>query len=250
MDALGPPRLPVPARMLRPVCDETRGFRFSVREILISLIFLFIVRPFVETTWGRLTEAVLYSLVLLSTLVAVGARRRELLLGFVLILPALTFRWLSHLLSLSQNDPLPLICLTLAFSFTIWQLLRFVMHARQVNLDVLCAGISVYLLLGQVWGYFYLLVDRFVPGSFLFPGLSSHPTSLRPDVAFYFSMCTITTASYGDIIPASPQARTLATLESTTGVLYVAVLLAQLVAMRKAGHAQSQRSDGDSIRAA
>ena len=164
-----------------------------------------------------------------------GVKRRELFLSLVLILPALTFRWLNQILPLRPHNPFPLICLTLAFGFTIWQLLRFVVRARRVNLDVLSAGISVYLLLGQVWGFLYLLLDRFVPGSFLFPGLSGHPKTLGPDDAVYFSMCTITTAGFGDIIPASPHARSLATLESTTGVLYLAVLISRLVTLHLAG---------------
>lgn len=216
----------------------TRVFRFSVRQILVSLVLLFIARPFLETSLGRLAETVLFTFVLLSSLMAVGASRRQLFLSLVLILPALTFRWLSHLLSLRQNDPLPLICLAFSFGFTIWQLLRFVVSAQRVDLDILCAGISIYLLLGQVWGFFYQLADRFSPVSFLFPGLPGHSASLSPDDAIYFSMTTITTAGYGDIIPASAYARTLATLESTTGVLFLAVLMGRLVAMHLADQAR------------
>jgi hypothetical protein len=192
-----------------------------------------------------LAETVLFTLVLLSSLMAVGVRRRQLAISLILILPALTFRWLSHILSLPQNDPLPLVCLALSFSFTIWQLLQFVARARRVDLDVLCAGISVYLLLGQVWSFFYLLVDRFVPGSFRFPSLPGHMASLGADDAIYFSMSTITTAGYGDIIPVSPYARSLATLESSTGVLYLAVLIGRLVAMHLADQTRSQRAARD-----
>jgi hypothetical protein len=229
----------LPRRKLRPIDGDTRRFRFSIRQILISLVLLFIARPLVGTGWGRVAETVLYSFVLVSSLVAVGARRRELALSLVLIIPALTFRWLSHFLSLAPTDPVPLVCMTLAFGFTIAQLLRFVVRATRVNLDVLCAGISIYLLLGQVWGFFYLFIERISPGSFHFPGLANHPLAMRGDEAFYFSMCTLTTAGYGDIVPVSSLARTLATLESTTGVLFMAVLIARLVAMHLAEHSRS-----------
>jgi hypothetical protein len=229
----------------RPARDYSWSFEFSVRQILILLILLFIARPIVESDWGQRVETVLYSLVLLTTLVAVGARRVELLLSLVLILPALTFRWLSHLFSLAPADPLPRVCMALAFCFTIFQLLRFVVRARRVNLDVLCAGISVYLLLGQVWGLFYLLVDRWVPGSFIYPGLAGHAVALGREEALYFSMCTLTTAGYGDIVPSSPFARTLATFESTTGVLYMAVLIGRLVALHLADHARSRPATED-----
>jgi voltage-gated potassium channel len=223
----------------RPSRDYTWSFQFSVRQILVLLILLFIARPIEETVWGQRAETVLYSLVLLSTLVAVGARRLELLISLILILPALGFRLLSDLFSFLPTDALPRICMALAFCFTIFQLLRFVVRARRVNLDVLCAGISVYLLLGQVWGFFYMLIDRWVPGSFIYPGLAGHAAALGREEAFYFSMCTITTAGYGDIVPSSAFARTLATLESTTGVLYMAVLIGRLVALHLANHSRS-----------
>jgi len=234
MDAAEPLSRSVPDRGSSRENGITRAFRFSVRQILLSLILLFIARPFLEAPQGRIIETILFSFILLSSLMAVGARGRELFLSLILILPALTFRWLSHFFPLPRRDLMPLICLALAFGFTIWQLLRFVGRARRVNLDILCAGISVYLLLGQIWALFYLLVDRSVPGSFLFPGLSGHPKTLGPDDAVYFSMCTITTAGYGDVIPASAHARSLATLESTTGVLYVAVLISRLVTLHLA----------------
>jgi hypothetical protein len=45
----------------------------------------------------------------------------------------------------------------------------------------------------------------------------------------YFSFSTLTTVGYGDIIPVSNPARMLAMMEATTGVFYLAVLIARLV---------------------
>ena len=45
----------------------------------------------------------------------------------------------------------------------------------------------------------------------------------------YYSMITLTTVGYGDIIPVNAWARTLAALEGMTGVLYIAVLMGRLV---------------------
>jgi voltage-gated potassium channel Kch len=47
----------------------------------------------------------------------------------------------------------------------------------------------------------------------------------------YFSYTTLTTLGYGDIVPVSQIARTLATLEAITGQLYLAVLVARLVGL-------------------
>ena len=50
---------------------------------------------------------------------------------------------------------------------------------------------------------------------------------------------TMTTLGYGDIVPVSPLARTLAGLQAVTGQLYIAVLVARLVGLHIAGDRDS-----------
>ncbi len=45
----------------------------------------------------------------------------------------------------------------------------------------------------------------------------------------YFSFITLTSVGYGDVAPASPAARTVATATSIFGQLYMAILIAKLV---------------------
>ena len=47
----------------------------------------------------------------------------------------------------------------------------------------------------------------------------------------YFSLTTLTTTGYGDIIAVDPLARSLANLESVIGVFYVAITVARLVTL-------------------
>ena len=47
----------------------------------------------------------------------------------------------------------------------------------------------------------------------------------------YFSFVTLTTLGYGDIAPVTPLARSLAVLVAVTGQLFVAVMLARVVAL-------------------
>jgi Ion channel len=47
----------------------------------------------------------------------------------------------------------------------------------------------------------------------------------------YFSLTTLTTTGYGDIVPVDPFARSLANLESVTGQFYLAVTVARLVTL-------------------
>ena len=215
-------------------------FRFSGQTLLGSLIFLLVALPFLEDLrWGRLAGSALFSLMILSALLAVGGRRGVLVAGLLVLTPALVFHWLYHLPFFGEGDPLPLISMALAVGFTAFQLLRFILRARKVDSEVLCAAISVYLLAAMLWAEFYLLVDITVPASFSITGSGSGPHVLSRFNAIYFSFATLTTSAFGDIVPASRYAKSLASLESVTGVLYIAVLISRLVSLY-------QRSDADS----
>ena len=88
-------------------------------------------------------------------------------------------------------------------------------------------AIAVYLLFGAGWAHAYHIAAVMNPGSFsLTP--AGHLTS---DEWNYFSFVTLTTVGYGDITPVRPIARTLAVGEALTGQLYLAVMIARLVAM-------------------
>ncbi len=74
----------------------------------------------------------------------------------------------------------------------------------------------------------YALIEAVAPGSF--GGLSEQVTDAdwNPDWV-YFSFVTLTTLGYGDILPLTFSARSLAYFEAIVGQFYLAVLVAGLV---------------------
>src|SRR6266566_5210626 len=205
--------------------------RFSAVELLIALALLFFLFPFVEEVkGGDLIVSLLLSLVLLSGVLAVAHRKGVLLIALVLAIPALGGRWINHF----RPDVVhPAVFLTAALvltAFVVVNLLRFVWRAPSVNIEVLCASISAYLMLGLMWTMAYWLVDQLTPGAFAF-NTNAGPRSMNGFNGFYFSFITLSTVGYGDITPVSRIARWLAAMEAMTGLLYVAVLIARLVAL-------------------
>ena len=53
-----------------------------------------------------------------------------------------------------------------------------------------------------------------------------YPTSIS---SFYYSVVTLTTLGYGDLLPVSATARAMAYMQAVFGQLYVAILVAGLV---------------------
>ncbi len=118
-------------------------------------------------------------------------------------------------------------------------ILSDVMRAKDVTGDTIFGAICVYLLLGVSWALWFCVLEVAQPESFAFPQwlipADSSPTAWHTMSTFiYFSFTTLTTLGYGDVTPISAAARTCTWLEAVTGQLYLAVLVARLVAMRVA----------------
>ena len=89
----------------------------------------------------------------------------------------------------------------------------------------LYTAINIYFLLGLLWATLYLALDSFFPGSIKMAASAAD----RQTELLYFSLITLSTVGYGDIVPISGMARILTALEGVTGVLYIATTVALLV---------------------
>jgi hypothetical protein len=191
-------------------------FRSSGRQLLVLLVALFLSFPFLDSlSWGDDAVNLLFTVVMLSALLAVGGRKWVFIGGGLLLIPALVLRWLPHLVEMRVDHPVTLASYCLFDAYVIIHLLRYVLRTPRVDAEVLSAGVSIYLLIGWLWAFLYL----------------TPPAEPRLYDMFYFSFTTLTTAGYGDILPLSRQTRMLAAMESVFGVLYLAVLVARLVAL-------------------
>ncbi len=106
-------------------------------------------------------------------------------------------------------------------------MLIHIFKTTKVTLDTIATAMCTYILLGILWTLFYLPVAVLIPDSFSFNDPSE--TASIFDSLHYFSFVTLTTLGYGDILPLSPLARSLAILEAVIGTLFLAVLISRLV---------------------
>ncbi|HOW58336.1 MAG TPA: potassium channel family protein [Candidatus Omnitrophota bacterium] len=218
------------------------AFRFSMEYFLLSLILLIAATPLLEEwVFGVLVESLLLTLVLLSAVFAVASNRRSLIIASVLVIPPLVMRWIRFFSPESLWPESVFLPAVIFMVYVIWHLLRFILRAPCVDKEVLCAGIATYLTLGLMWAFIYILLSNVDPGSFRFTSGPMAQVSMRGFTGIYFSLVTLTTAGYGDVIPVSSLARMLAAMEAVTGVLYVAVLISRLVALH-ASESMARRS--------
>lgn len=217
---------------IKPMLDRLRFRRFSTVQLLIAIAVLLISAPFVEELeGGHLILSVLFSLVLLAAVFAVADRKRTLAIAVVLAVPAITARWINQFRPDLVHPAVFLVCALLLLAFVIANLLRFTLRTSVVTVEVLCASISAYLMLGLMWTVAYWLVDQMTPGGAFSFNTERGVHSMNGFTGFYFSFITLSTVGYGDITPVSRVARWLAAMEAITGLLYVAVLIARLVSL-------------------
>jgi hypothetical protein len=113
----------------------------------------------------------------------------------------------------------------LFFGTVVTLLIRVALAPGRISADRIVAAICVYMLLGALWAEGYALLWAWYG-----PVLSPAGASMG-DVT-YFSFVTLTTLGYGDVLPVHPAAKAAAFLEAVTGVLYLATLVARLVALQ------------------
>jgi voltage-gated potassium channel Kch len=119
--------------------------------------------------------------------------------------------------------------------------MRYAYKEGPVTSQRIQAAVAAYLLITIAFALGYILISFLIPGAFTFPDDPPKIDDPRFGYIFhYFSISTITTVGYGDIVPVHPFSRTLATIEALVGQLYPAILLARLVSLSVV---DSRRSD-------
>jgi hypothetical protein len=224
---------PVRAALARFWADD---HGLSVFSALLFLV-VFVVPPLVPPGSGRSFPGdVAYFLLLLSGVHALGERRvaRVVLLPVALLTMAVDVS--SRFVPVGEPWAVGMGLLSLVLFLAV--ILGRTFRAGPVTTRRLHGGVAAYLLLGVLWAYAYALLALVRPGAFS----GSVSVGDGPRAWFYFSFVTLTTMGYGDVLPLHPVARSLATLESVTGSLYLAILIARLVGQAMAPAAG--RGDG------
>ncbi len=165
-------------------------------------------------------------------------KRRHRLVALVLGCPAIVLGLAAHVFPLEAGRIVHLVAKiwsTVFLCFVVGTLIRAVITARAVTWDTVSAALVGYLLMGVIWTQVYCALDITQPGSFRVADASANDMddfAQRQTTLEYFSFATLSTLGYGDVIPVSRPARSLACLEAICGQFYLAVLVAGLIGMR------------------
>ena len=173
----------LPAILLTPVLDQGHWNRLVLAAVTFISVIISIVRLSQIKRW--VWPSVLLALGNLTFVVAGNTFRSRALTGF---------RWGF---------------LAAFFAVTAAGLFSYLRNSRSVAPAQLYTAINIYLLLGLLWTTLYLTIDVFNPGAIQ---IGSRQADRQTEL-LYFSLITLSTIGYGDIVPLSGEARILAALE-------------------------------------
>jgi hypothetical protein len=177
--------------------------------------------------WGRAVLGLLTFVPLVLALIRMGDRK-ELVWPFAALIGAAVA--CAIVANYSHNHTLHALqwALTaIAFAVSVGGLFSYLQVATRITAGHLYTAGSIYLLLVAVFFALYSSFAAVLPNAFQ-TTTSGASTGQAVDL-LYFSMVTLTTVGYGDIVPVSGIVRMIAGLEATTGVLYVAITVSILV---------------------
>ncbi len=213
-----------------PQCEETGRARFLLPSLVALILFYPAASRFPFASYLILA---MNAVVLVAAVYAVAETKTHVRIAVALAAPQLVLsvaagvappesaaaKWLSVVAAG---------LLAVFYGYAIERLLRSVLRARTVSAEILFEGLSIYLLLGLAWASIFSALEQVAPGSFRFSVAQPGHGGLA---LIYFSFVTLTTLGYGDITPLTDRARSLVILETITGQLYLAVMVARLVTL-------------------
>jgi len=202
-------------------------------QLLISLVLLFIFRPYDRGPIYLAIWEFLLTLVFLSAIFNCDHSKKVKRLSTCLAIPAFIFEWLNLFYPLKIFSLLFLGFMIVFIFITTGSIIKKVVINARVKLETLKGVVCAYFMIAFGFSFCYFFIDLIAPGSFSFsnvdPAILTHSHYLSE--LMYFSFVTLLCIGYGDIIAVKDIAQTLAILEGIVGQFYIAILVSRLVSV-------------------
>ncbi|MGA7315959.1 MAG: ion channel [Silvibacterium sp.] len=200
---------------------------------LSIFLALLVVTVFVMPALGlgerhrQLSSDLAYTVILVSGVAIAWGQRRLFTVALCFGVFSLCVKWAGWWIQTANYQLFREIVTPVSMTLLCYILLSQVFRRGNMTSMRIQGAIAAYLIIGLAWAHLYLLTNYLKPGSFQ----GSVPLTTAVAEWYYYSFCTLTTLGYGDIIPIKPVARSLAIAEALFGQLYLAVLIARLMAL-------------------
>ena len=199
---------------------------FFVVILLVTAVYVF-AETYPGDDWASVPISLCVYAAVLIAIRGTNGSSRLFAVHVALIAPAMALTVLGALIDIGWLLAPGSVLVTVLGGTSLLMILRFVLTQRRVNSNTIFAAVSVYLLIGIVFGTVFSWM------AYVDPAIFDPPQSVETGDSslFYYSFVTLTTLGFGDISPVSEGARALTVIEALLGQVYLVVLIARLVAM-------------------
>ncbi|PHO04620.1 hypothetical protein CSC82_08240 [Rhodobacteraceae bacterium 4F10] len=200
---------------------RTTGLHWGV--LLIFLVSSFFVGPvFGPSLSVQVISLTLFDVAIVGAAIAAFKDPRARAVGIVIAIVWLIASLVA--LNVGAFQTLALVLTGVMLLAALWITFQVLLNQTTGNLEALLGAIFGYLLLAMAWAMLYLHILR-LDNDAIQMALDSDIWSS----VVYYSIVTITSLGYGDILPISPLARMVAGFEAIVGVLYIAIMIGSIV---------------------
>ena len=199
--------------------------------VLLLLIVGYLLSAFVKARWIEGLQVVLFTVAMLLALRSSSVSRRAvrlLLIVAVIGVPVFSAVSLSRAtgdIGTGVADVWTGLVLLAAVVMIVHRVLAF----GTVTLQSIFGAFSAYLIVGLMFASFFAAIYHFSGDHFFANGQPGNTQTFQ-----YFSFTTLTTLGYGDFTAAANSGRAVAVMEALTGQVFLATLVARLVAAFRA----------------
>ena len=227
-------RKKIKTHLLQPAWHKYVANKYNY--FFISILFLIAAEPYLDTPHFPVAPLA-FLLIILTLIWALKLGRGLFWLCLTLAIVACVFTFLSDGRLLAENgrtgfcfELLGLSVYILLLLIVIKVLLWNIFTEKRVTGGTIRGGLSIYFLMGIFWSTVYRLLLLIDPSA-----ISCAHSTFQDSDLMYYSFVTMTTTGYGDIIPISAAARSMAILEATFGQIFITVFIARLVGLHLKG---------------
>jgi hypothetical protein len=202
------------------------GGRYGL--LLLVLISTYLLSSFSISVAADLQVVLFLAILLLALRTSRFSRRWTMLVGAV-ALAGSAAAFGASLTGTSTGDGASELWKGLVLLTTAVLIVRRVLARPTVSLQSIYGALSAYIVIGLMFAAFYAAIEDLGAGHFFADGHLANTQTFQ-----YFSFTTLTTLGYGDFTAAGNGGRALAVMEALTGQVFLATLVARLVAAFRA----------------
>ncbi len=197
-------------------------------SLLVMVFFTIFLIPLFPVTAHRILFNLSYTAIFFMAIFSVQTKRRFILWGAIV---ATITEWMATSLDMQYLLEISYAVNVIFFTVVVGKMIYEIARTPDVNVTVIVEALNCYLLIGFIFSLLVTFMMMADPDAYNFSWvfLTNIDDVSHISEILYFTFVTFTTLGYGDVVPQTPVARSLAILISVIGQIYIAIIIALLV---------------------